>query len=190
MNKIKRFFKKRKAEKEYNNYIYAHKNYIYKAFFEMVNCRDLEWIIQDPEILNKLWDRAIDHDESKFSKEEYDAYRKHFYGIDEEESSNEIEFKYAVDHHYAVNDHHWQHRVNWKDEDFDINTELACLENIMNWLAVGYRVGNRPYEYYEKYKDIITLPAKQKQFMEKCIYQGIDKEIIIRRQEQENEISE
>jgi hypothetical protein len=34
------------------------------------------------------------------------------------------------------NDHHWQARTN--DTDFTINTKLACLENIMDWLAVGY----------------------------------------------------
>jgi hypothetical protein len=48
----------------------------------------------------------------------------------------------------------------------------------MDWLAVGYEWNNRPYEYYESIKDNIDLPQEQIDFMEKCIYQGIDKDII------------
>lgn len=177
MNKIKKFFLKKKKEKEYKQYIFQHKRNVIKAFYEMLQCKDLEWIIQDPDILEPLWIRILDHDDSKYDKEEFDAYRKHFYPIDEQEKiESQSDFEKAWEHHYKVNDHHWQHRITWKDEDFDINTELACLENIADWLAMGYKFNNRPYEYYEKNKDKITLPQKQIDFIEKCIYQGIDKQ--------------
>lgn len=179
VNNIKRFFLKKEKEKEYKQYINQHKKDIIRAFYEMLNCKDLEWIIKDEQILQPLWFRILEHDDSKFDKEEFDAYRKHFHPVDEKEKElNEEKFKEAVAHHIELNDHHWQHRVSWKNEDFNINTELACLENIADWLAVGYRKNNRPYEYYEKYKDTINLPEKQKEFMEKCIYQGIDRRYI------------
>ena len=179
MNKIKRFFLKRKKEKEYKKYINEHKKNIIKAFYEMVNCKELEYLMQDPKILKPLWFRILEHDDSKFDKDEFDAYRKHFNPIDEQEKKeNEENFDKAVKHHIEINDHHWQHRVNWKNEDFNINTQLACLENIADWLAVGYKFHDRPYEYYNKHKDKINLPEKQKNFIEKCIYEGIDKKYI------------
>ena len=187
-NKIKRFFLKKKKEKQYKQYINQHKKDIIRAFYEMLNCKDLEWIMKDEQIFQPLWFRILEHDDSKFDKEEFNIYRKHFYPIDKKEKElNEDDFKKAVAHHIELNDHHWQHRVNWKNEDFNINTQLACLENIADWLAVGYKKHNRPYEYYEKYKHIINLPEKQKEFMEKCIYEGIDKRYIALKNGETNE---
>ena len=76
-----------------------------------------------------------------------------------------------------MNDHHWQHRQNDEDKELDTETKLACLENVMDWLARGYQFKNRPYQYYENHKDGITLPSKQKEFIEYLIYEGIDKRI-------------
>ena len=50
---------------------------------------------------------------------------------------------------------------------------IACLENIMDWLAMSYKFGSRPFEYYNAHKDEITLPEKQIQFMEKCILERL-----------------
>jgi len=184
---IKNLIKKHKARKAYKQYIMRHKRNILRAYWEMSINKGLEWIIRDPEILQGLWIRALEHDDDKFNKPMFEIYRKHFYPINEKEKLlNEAKFEAAWQKHIANNDHHWQHRINWKDEDFDINTELACLENIMDWLAVGYEFHDRPYQYYDKHKDEINLPKKQKDFMERCIYAGIDREYIIKEQEYEN----
>ena len=182
MNIISKILKTYKNRQFYKQHIWEHKQNILKAYFEMLKCKDLDWIILDPEIQEKLWVRALEHDDSKFEKEEFEPYRKHYFPIDKNEYlDNQELYSKAWEHHKRANDHHWQARVNWKDEDFDIETELACLENIMDWLAVGYACGDRPYEYYEEHKNTITLPKKQIEFMEKCIYQGIDKKIILER---------
>ena len=47
----------------------------------------------------------------------------------------------------------------------------------MDWLAVGYTVNDRPYQYYEENKDEIILPQPEKDFIEKIIYEGIDKDV-------------
>lgn len=181
MNKIKRFFVKRKKEKEYRAYIDDHKKKILRAYYEMIHCKDLEWIIKDSVIMKRLWDRALVHDDDKYEKEIFHAYRKHYFPINEEEKEKAAkDYKKAWDYHKKNNDHHWQARTNWKNEDFNIDVELACLENIMDWLAVGYNFKNRPYEYYEKHKEDIKLPKKQIDFMEKCIYEGIDKKYILK----------
>ena len=180
MNLISKMWKIHKNKKLYFKYVMEHKNNILKAYDEMLKCKDLEWIMQDPLIQVRLLIRAHNHDDSKLSKEEFNAYRKHYFPIDIEEfNANAADYQKAWDHHKTHNDHHWQARINWKDEDFNINTELACLENIMDWLAVGYKFNDRPYEYYEQNKDKIILPKKQREFIEKCIYQGIDKQYIL-----------
>lgn len=177
-----KMIKTRKKRKAYRNYIKDHKRLVLRAFYEMLQCKNMEWIMSDKEIMDKLWIRALEHDDSKFDKKEFEPYRKHYFPINEKEKiENEPFYKAAWEHHKKHNDHHWQHRTNWKDEDFDINTELACLENVMDWLAVGYRFHNRPYEYYEKHKSEIKLPKKQIEFIEKCIYQGVDKEILLKK---------
>ena len=181
MSSIPNYFKKQKKNREYKASIDEHKKNILKAFYEMFECIDLEWIMKDPKIYNNLWTRALEHDDSKYEKAEFQPYRKHYFPIDKEEQiTSGSEYLKAVEHHYANNDHHWQNRINWKDEDFNINTELACLENVMDWLAVGYKFGNRPYQYYDLHKEEITLPKKQKDFIEKCIYEGIDKKYILK----------
>ena len=179
--------KKHQKRKEYRKYIYKHKQNILRAFYEMTQCKDLEWIIKDPAILEPLWIRALEHDDSKYDIEEFEAYRKHYFPINKKEfENNEQEYLKAWEHHKKCNDHHWQSRINWKDEDFNIKTELACLENLMDWLAVGYEFGNRPVDYYEKNKDNINLPKLQKDFLEKCIYEGIDKKYILNKENKNN----
>ena len=42
MNKIKKFFLKKKKEKEYKQYINQHKKDVIRAFYEMLSCKDLE----------------------------------------------------------------------------------------------------------------------------------------------------
>ena len=173
------FLLKKRKEKAYKKYIFNHKKNIIKAFYEMIECKDLNWILQDTKIIKALWLRILEHDDSKYEKEEFDAYRKNFFPINKEEKINNLKnFERAWKHHVENNDHHWQHRVSWNDDHFNTNVELACLENIADWLAMGYHFGNRPFEYYEKHKEEINLPKKQKEFLEKCIFEGIDKKYI------------
>ena len=177
MNKIKKWFIKRKKIKEYKNYIHDHKMNILRAFYEFVNCKPLEKIMFDSKILFPLWDRVVKHDESKYSKEEFEPYRKQYHPVDAQEKAlNTLAFNKAWEHHYQTNDHHWQNRQDWPNVELDIQTKLACLENVIDWLAMGYKFNDRPYQYYEKHKEEIKLPQKQKDFIEYLIYEGIDKE--------------
>ena len=164
--------------KKYKKTVENHKRNILKAYYEMLECDGLEWIMKDPKIMHPLWIRALEHDDSKlYNKEEFKAYRKYYYPVSDKEYKDNLEnYEKIKKQHIMNNDHHWQSRSDYTD--FTIDTELACLENIMDWLAVGYELHDRPHEYYESIKHIIDLPQKQIDFMEKCIYQGIDKEIL------------
>ena len=71
--------KTRKKRKAYRNYIKDHKRLVLRAFYEMLQCKDMEWIMSDKEIMDKLWIRALEHDDSKFDKKEFEPYRKHYF---------------------------------------------------------------------------------------------------------------
>ena len=52
---------------------------------------------------------------------------------------------------------------------------LDCLENVLDWMAMGYTFNDRPYQFYEKNKEKIKLPKAERDFIEKVIYEGVDK---------------
>ena len=180
MNKIKKYFLIKRKNKEYKNYIHDHKINILKAFYEMISCENLEDIFSDSKVILELWQRALDHDDSKYKKEEFYAYRKNYFPINEQEKiSNETAFEEAWKHHWENNRHHWQARQNdiCENNKLTFQQKIDCLENIMDWLAVGYTVNDRPYQYYEENKDEIILHQPEKDFIEKIIYEGIDKDV-------------
>ena len=84
-----------------------------------------------------------------------------------------------IKQHWKNNRHHWQAR------QFDVceanltkEQILDCLENVLDWMAMGYAFNDRPYQFYEKNKNTIKLPQLQQEFIEKIIYEGVDKKYI------------
>ena len=180
MNRLLYKILKRKKEKEYLNYIYNHKLNIEDAFMEMVMCPDLDWIGWDF-YHTDLYERILEHDNSKYDKEEFNAYRKNYYPVDKEEKElNQDDFELAWKHHWESNRHHWQCRQYdiCPDDKLTKSQILDCLENICDWLAIGYVKGDRPYQFYNQIKEEINIPKAEKDFMEKVIFKGIDKKYI------------
>lgn len=172
----------KRKEHKYLNYIDEHRYNIDLAFEEMVMCPELnKWFNWDEALCLKLKERVVNHDISKYSDEEFDAYRRYYHPINiAEKYMAEKDFDKAWEHHWKNNRHHWQARQN--DENI-INEEITldCLENVLDWMAMGYKFHDRPYQFYEKHKDEIKLPQKQIDFIEKIIYEGIDKKYILHR---------
>lgn len=180
MNRLIYNFLKRRKEKEYLKYIENHKDNVIEAFYNLIMCPDMDWFDWEP-IHADLYDRILTHDNSKYSDEEFDAYRKQYYPVNEEEKIlNADMFEKAWEHHWKSNRHHWQARQNDISRQDELTKEelLDCLENIIDWMAMGYVYNDRPYEFYEKNKYKITLPKAQRDFMEKVIYEGIDKRYV------------
>ena len=94
-------------------------------------------------------------------------------------NENNLEnFSKAWQHHYDNNPHHWQHRrLNTDFDKKDLTQVVNVLENVCDWLAVGYLYKNRPYQYYEKHKDVIELCPAEKEFFEHILYSLDKKEI-------------
>lgn len=168
-------------EHQYIKYINEHRENVDKAFYEMVMNPDTDWINWNEKFCAELYDRVKTHDLSKYEPEEFDGYRQYYYPIDDIEydlcGKNNMEK--AWEHHWKNNRHHWQARQN--DENIMTKEiQLDCLENVLDWMAMGYKFGDRPYQYYEKVKDEIKLPQAQQDFIERVIYEGVDKKYIHR----------
>ena len=179
INKIKDNIKIKKQTKNYKKYIKEHQENVKKAFEEI---KENPIIFQrySGEILNALWERVLVHDESKYSEEEFIPYRKNFFPINtEEKENNRLDFDKAWEHHWKNNSHHWQHRKNKTSFNKDNQEEvLDVLENLLDWIAMGYKFNNRPYQYYENNKNNIVLCENERKYLEDLIYNAIDVDYI------------
>lgn len=101
MNIIKKFILIKIKEKEYKKYIKNHKINIIRAFYELTNCKELQnYFLNNYALIDKLYQRILNHDNSKYSKEEFDAYRKQYHPINKQEKNlNKMAFEQAWLHH-------------------------------------------------------------------------------------------
>ena len=148
---------------EYDRYLSEHIENVRKG---------LDWML-DNLPLNQEQISAIEeamlhaHDESKYSKEEYEAYDKYFYGW-----NNSYEVYRAFDqawlHHQKCNPHHWQYWVLINDEpDDETLTQLKVLpmplnyifEMIADWWTFSWQNGNlfEIFTWYGKHRDRMML---------------------------------
>lgn len=140
-------------EREYVAYITQHKNNVLKAFDEMIGDTYLNDVYNSDIVnaLNELKYIIEDHDNSKFSDEEFDAYRINFYPVnDQEKEDNEDAFELAWKHHYENNDHHPEH---WFTNGIAHDMSLrAILEMICDWQSFYYIGKGGAKEYWNKIK--------------------------------------
>lgn len=147
-----------KVTRDWLNHIEEHLLNVEKAFREVeVKCKDMRVIYNDY-YYHLLRQDVINHDLSKFSKEEFTAYRGHFFqvaGFDTKWLNGS--FSDAWEHHKKHNPHHWE---NWtKKKYYEPNLwEVDAMHMVIDWLAMSYRIGDTPRAYYEKNKDKIKLP--------------------------------
>ena len=130
--------------KKYSEYILEHCDNVKKAY---------KWLIDHKIIKDKFSHRIQTHDISKYSKEEYDAYDKYFYGTQTVEVKDA--FNVAWLHHIHQNPHHWQHWVLINDEDGTKALEMPeeyVIEMICDWWAFSHKSGNLE-EIFKWYKD-------------------------------------
>ena len=130
-------------QEEYKNYIINHKKRV-KQF--------ADWLKENlPELFNEPglddFDELIaEHDESKFSEEEFEAYAEHFYGS----KDNDFEFEQAWKHHWQNNEHHPEY---WLGSDMP---HIYILEMICDWGSFGIAKGDITElidYYYSKARD-------------------------------------
>lgn len=116
------------------------------------------------------------HDDSKYSKEEYDAYDQYFYGDSEDPDVKEA-FDIAWLHHIHNNPHHWQHWVLFEDEG-GVNKPKALkmpynyiLEMICDWWSFSWKAGNlyEIFNWYDDHKRKMLLHPETKKTVENIL---------------------
>lgn len=111
------------------------------------------------------------HDDSKFSVEEFEPYRKQFF-LAHGEQRDPNDFQMAWQHHKDNNLHHWE---SMKAIDYKHWMILEyTVEMICDWFAMAMKFNEKHRDYYERNKDKIELDKWQKDFIEE-IYSVLDK---------------
>ena len=116
------------------------------------------------------------HDESKYSYEEYNAYDTYFYG----EKTKEVKenFNYAWLHHIHENPHHWQHWVliNDNPEEGIIALDIPykyVIEMICDWWSFSWKTGNlyEIFDWYNNHKKYMILSKNTRELVEQILGQ-------------------
>lgn len=155
---------------EYDNYIREHRDNLK---------RGLEWLKEwHPKIegMNEAITEALlnaeSHDQSKYDKEEYDAYDAYFYGGERTPEVQEA-FDLAWLHHQHVNPHHWQHWVLVNDDPEEGSRALEMplpyiFEMIADWWTFSWRANNlmEIFPWYLTHRAYIIMHPKTRMIVE------------------------
>jgi hypothetical protein len=116
-------------QKEYKDYVVAHKERVEEySTWLLENCPELFEGVD----IEAFKDLIKEHDESKFSEEEFEPYAKkwHLDGI------KTPEYEAAWEHHWSNNEHHPEY---WDGEDMPY---IYILEMICDWGSFSLKSGN------------------------------------------------
>ncbi len=157
--------------KEYRAYVEEHINNVMRAFTtlrsKLIELMDLGWFEA-----NQLESAVIKHDQSKYSPEEFEPYRKNFNPInDAEKKANKEAFDKAWIHHYTNNPHHWNYWVIPGTKTAKPMSRVALAELICDWHAMSIKFKGTPLTFYEKNKDGIILHPETKELLEKLLHE-------------------
>lgn len=148
-------------QNEYRLYIDTHRKNVAKAWTEIQEkCGDIIKSKISTLQIALIDENIKNHDMSKYSDVEFDAYRKWFHYVDESEK-DKAAFDKAWKHHYENNLHHPN---SWKNSgNEDLMPYYFIVEMVADWQAMGYVFGNNAKEYYERNKAEIQGKLGKKQ---------------------------
>ena len=155
-----------REEQEYLDYIANHVFNVQMAYFTFADKLREDLNIDDV----KMNLRIFSHDVSKYSDEEFYAYRKYFYPINIQEK-DEAAFNKAWEHHYTYNDHHphyWvvnkEALINRKNIIANDMTDEAIAEMICDWIAMSVAKGTSMVKWYSNAneKELFSSNTKKK----------------------------
>lgn len=155
---------------KYDEYIIEHKSNVTKAYDWL--CKNLPEIFPDEAVKSMAeWQCANTHDQSKYEKEEYDAYDAYFYG----NRSYEVvqNFNYAWLQHIHKNPHHWQHwiLINDDSELGIVALEIPLnyiIEMICDWWSFSWKSGDLYgiFDWYAKHRDGMQMNDTSRKIVE------------------------
>lgn len=162
---------------EYDNYLNEHIGNV---------ATGLNWMLQN--LPGRLFNQsdfelalsnAEQHDNSKYSIEEYPAYDAYFYGGEKTQEVKD-DFDYAWLHHQNGNPHHWQFWVLIEDDKKNggglslraLEMPLCYVyEMIADWWTFSWRNNNlmEIFEWYDGHREVMVLHEKTREVVEKIL---------------------
>lgn len=177
----------------YDQYLAEHIGNVNKGLHWMLD--NLGFKEEKPELEIALVN--FDHDESKYSVEEYDAYDKYFYGGNRSYKVVQ-EFNYAWLHHIHNNPHHWQYWVLLEDDPesglpykaLEIPVHVI-FEMIADWWSFSWKEGNlfEIFNWYADHRSKQIINPKSREIVE-YILERIWKVLIMQETVAGHDISE
>ena len=105
------------------------------------------------------------HDESKYSKEEWDAYLNYFYP-DENHPKDDNAFDLAWLHHLHNNPHHWQYWILQRDNGEQVPLDMPekyVIEMLCDWMSFS----KKNPEFQNEYKNFKKCLSEINNYFEK-----------------------
>lgn len=156
-------------EREYREYVDEHRANVWKAFQNILQIPSIKEEIIKAGCMQELMNRCLEHDMSKYEKEEFEPYRQyHSPTCEEEKNIARDKYGEAWKHHYTVNDHHWNHWVDENNEPREMSIP-ALFELVCDWTGMGYKFGNDAYQYYQENKDNIIMHPNTRSKLESIL---------------------
>ena len=138
------------------------------VIYAWLTIRDFIWeqgLLTDAEY-KKVNNLIALHDDSKMSKEEYNAYATWFFPTEDVDRENfKGEFKKAVAHHKQANLHHFESLRNYKGPWW----RCYIIEMICDYIAMGWKLGHFIFEYYDEHKEEMGLPKEYQEYLDKVL---------------------
>lgn len=162
----------RQQEIAYKEYVDEHIYNVKQVWFKMRHIRRIvDFIIREDQVNSAFIMACIDnqvqsHDYSKYSIEEWEAYRKNFNPVNQQEKEDNIaEFERAWKHHYMNNLHHWNFW--YVSNQMDKMPLCFVVEMCCDWIAMSNKFGGNAVDWYlnEKLNNRIHLGTKQEQWV-------------------------
>lgn len=158
----------------YKDYIKEHKANVIAAYNEMQQSGLLHKLflkhgVTDEEKL-ELSINIRNHDDSKYSEEEFMPYALHFYGGPEFQTVEwNAKYDAAWEHHKAHNPHHWEYFTD-RDEEMPL---IYIIEMLCDWWSFSFKTNNLSeiLTWYDRNKDtIMLLPDTQSIVTDSLVY--------------------
>lgn len=154
----------------YDEYLNDHRANVAKGFYWLQeNLPDILRTENPIDLQNQI---CVDHDRSKNTIAEYDAYDQYFYGRNK---SYEVvqNFNKAWLHHIHRNPHHWQYWVMINDDPGEGMVVLDMpycyiIEMICDWWSFSWKKENlyEIFNWYDAHKDYMKLSKNTRKTVE------------------------
>lgn len=157
--------------RDYEEYLEKHIGNVQKAYAFLLDAG----IVDKDERTKTIIEN---HDQSKYSDEEFNPYGERFYGKYKDSEEDDLEFKKAWLHHQHNNPHHWQHWCLLEDDNagkvecIDMPEEYL-VEMLCDWLSFSIDKNDLSgiQEWYKGHKKKQKLSDKTRERVEDLLKQ-------------------